>query len=77
MRVSPCQPTGVLHTGSPPHTGRAIEVQQRAQFVTGLLFNDKVAVDAQGLRSCQAGNAGVQVAPAGLDAADLGIGERG
>ena len=45
--------------------------------MAGPLFDDEVAVNAERLRMCQAGNVGVEMAPTGLDAADRGIVEGG
>ena len=68
---------GLLYAGTPPQAGSAVEVEQRAEFVAGPLFDDEVAVNAERLGLSEAGNVGVEMAPAGLDAADRGIVEGG
>ncbi len=66
---------GVFDAGAAPEAGGAVEIEEAAAAAAGGLLEEQVAIEEHGLHPREQRIGAVQVAPAGLDHADLGIGE--
>ena len=64
-----------LDAGAPPEAGRAVEIEEAPGAAAGGLLEHEVAVEEHGLDAGEERVGAVEVAPAGLDHADPGIGE--
>ncbi len=73
-----CAPTtGLLDRVPPPYPRGAIEIQEEATVIPRELFHREVTINSQGLEVSEERVLVVQVVPAGLDEAHLGIAEVG
>ena len=66
---------GVVDRGAAPDAGGAVEVHEPAAAVAGRVLDDEVAVEEDRLALGQQAGVAVEVVPADLDHADLGVGE--
>src|SRR5262249_42122297 len=67
--------TDLLQAASPPDAGRSVEVEEAAGPMARGVLDDEVAVQENRLNSGQERIVAIQVLPAGLNHADLGIRE--
>ncbi len=66
---------GVFDGFFAPDAGGAVEVDEASGAVAGGVFDHEVAIEEDGLAAGEEGLLAVDVVPAGLDAADVGVGE--
>src|SRR5579862_203963 len=66
---------GGLDAGAAPETGGAVEVEETPAAAARGLFQEEMAVQEHGLNPREEGVGPVQVAPAGLEHPDFGVGE--
>jgi len=66
----------ILHTGAPPHPGRAVEVEEEPGAEAGFVLDPKVPIEQEGLGARQPAIFLIQIAPGGLHHPHPGIGER-
>src|ERR1700736_512903 len=67
---------GLLDARTAPKTGCAIEIKKASAAAARCLLEQKMAVQKHGLYPCEQRVASIQMAPPGLDHADLRIGEK-
>ena len=66
---------GFVDGGAPPHAGGAVEVEEQPGACAAGVLEHEVAIEQNGFDFGQKGIVAVDVGPAGLHHADLGIGE--
>ena len=67
--------SGLVDGGATPHAGRAIEVEEQSSARAAGVFEHEVTIEQDRLDLGQEGIMAVDVGPAGLHHADLGIGK--
>ncbi len=66
---------GFIDSATPPHAGGAVEVEEDAGAGAGSMLEDEVAIEEDGFDLGEEAVVAVEVGPAGLHHADLGLGK--